>query len=78
MEPLLLTPREAARAIGFSASCLAKWRMSGIGPRFVKIAGLAGGGAVRYSRADLEAWINERTTGSTAEISTRRAAAGPR
>lgn len=53
----LLTDREAARLLGLSVSCLRSWRYSGRGPTYLKL----GGGpkaAVRYRRADVEAFIS--------------------
>jgi excisionase family DNA binding protein len=48
----LLTAHEAAALLSVSASYLAKARMRGEGPRYVKI-----GRAVRYRTADLDGWI---------------------
>ena len=49
----LLADREAAAILGISVKTLANWRWRGEGPRFRKI----GKRMVRYSRADLEAFI---------------------
>jgi predicted DNA-binding transcriptional regulator AlpA len=49
----LLDEREAAAILGASVQTLRNWRWRGEGPRFRKI-GLR---MVRYSRADLEAFI---------------------
>ena len=48
----MLTPKEAAELLKVSGSFLAKARMSGDGPPFIKI-----GRAVRYSDAALKDWI---------------------
>ena len=48
-EDELLTSAEAANSLGVSASFLAKARVSGTGPRYVKI-----GRSVRYRRYDLD------------------------
>lgn len=48
----LLTTKEAATAIGKSASWLNKSRMTGIGPVYLKV-----GGGVRYRQDDLEAFL---------------------
>ena len=48
-----LTTAEAADFIGKSISWLNKSRMSGTGPVYLKI-----GGAVRYERSDLDAWLH--------------------
>jgi predicted DNA-binding transcriptional regulator AlpA len=61
IEPLL-HPREAARILNVSLSWLAKSRLSGEGPRFVKI-----GQAVRYLESSLREFIKGQTRGSTSE-----------
>lgn len=62
IEPLL-QPRDAARILGVSTSWLAKARMYGEGPRFVKI----GRRAVRYPESSLREYIKGQTRGSTSE-----------
>ena len=61
IEPLL-PPREAAKILNVSTSWLAKSRLSGEGPRFVKI-----GRAVRYLESSLREYIKGRTRSSTSE-----------
>jgi predicted DNA-binding transcriptional regulator AlpA len=61
IEPLL-HPNEAAKLLNVSLSWLAKSRLSGTGPRFVKI-----GRAVRYLESSLREYIKGRTRGSTSE-----------
>lgn len=58
----LLHARDAARILNVSISWLAKARLSGEGPRFVKI-----GRAVRYLESSLCEYIKGRTRGSTSE-----------
>jgi predicted DNA-binding transcriptional regulator AlpA len=58
----LLNPRDAAEILNVSTSWLAKSRLSGHGPRFVKI-----GRAVRYLESSLREYIKGRTRGSTSE-----------
>lgn len=53
----------ASRALGISVSTLEKWRVAGIGPRFLKLGRL-----VRYSRRDLEQWLDARRVQSTSEV----------
>ena len=48
----LLTPKEAAQQLKVSESWLAKARMRGDGPPFIKI-----GRAIRYSKAALVQWM---------------------
>jgi predicted DNA-binding transcriptional regulator AlpA len=58
----LLHPQDAAKILNVSTSWLAKARLSGDGPRFVKI-----GRAVRYLESSLREYIKGRTRGSTSE-----------
>lgn len=51
----MLSEKEAARAIGFSAETLRQWRRRGGGPRFFTI-----GRAIRYRKSDVEAWLSVR------------------
>jgi excisionase family DNA binding protein len=57
-----LTPPEAAQYIRLSASTLAKLRLYGGGPPFIRI-----GRAVRYSRAELDTYMQARIARSTSE-----------
>ena len=52
MPPIFLTAKEAAQRLTISTKTLATWRFRGLGPNFHKFAG-----AVRYSIADLDAFI---------------------
>lgn len=58
---ILNTP-EAARYVRLSKPTLERFRISGGGPSYVKL-----GGAVRYRKADLDAWLESRLTRSTSE-----------
>jgi hypothetical protein len=58
----LLHPRDAAKLLTVSTSGLAKSRLAGTGPRYVKI-----GRAVRYPEASLREFIKSRMRGSTSE-----------
>jgi predicted DNA-binding transcriptional regulator AlpA len=60
--PRLLTPKEAAALYGVSISWLAKARMRGDGPPYVKV-----GRSVRYSDAGLIQWAESRQRFSTRE-----------
>jgi predicted DNA-binding transcriptional regulator AlpA len=46
------TPEEVSLRLRKPESWLAKARVTGIGPKFVKI-----GGAIRYRRSDVDAWL---------------------
>jgi predicted DNA-binding transcriptional regulator AlpA len=59
----LRTPKEAAQFLKLSTSWLAKARMRGDGPPFIKI-----GRSVRYSEVALQQWMKSRQRLSTSEI----------
>ena len=59
---VLLTPKEAAKLLKVSVSWLAKARMRGDGPPFIKV-----GRAIRYSEAALMQWMKGRQRMSTSE-----------
>ncbi len=57
-----LTQKDAARVLRLSQRTLERYRVAGMGPRFVKT-----GRRVLYRPSDIESWAAERTFGSTAE-----------
>jgi predicted DNA-binding transcriptional regulator AlpA len=59
--PALLTTAQAAAALGFHASYLAKARLSGAGPKYLKI----GSRSVRYRRSDIDDWLSDKARVST-------------
>jgi predicted DNA-binding transcriptional regulator AlpA len=59
---VLLTPKEAAKLLRVSTSWLAKARMRGDGPPFIKI-----GRAIRYADAALIQWMKSCQRLSTSE-----------
>jgi predicted DNA-binding transcriptional regulator AlpA len=59
---LLLTAKEAARILKVSLSWLAKARMRGDGPAYVKL-----GRSIRYAEAALIQWMKSRQRLSTSE-----------
>jgi excisionase family DNA binding protein len=61
-----LKPSEAAEVLRSSKSTLAKLRLSGAGPTFVRI-----GRAIRYRQSDLDRWMNESSTGHAATRTAR-------
>jgi predicted DNA-binding transcriptional regulator AlpA len=61
-EPLL-TNDQAAAVLGFHPSYLAKARLTGSGPRFLKI----GRKSVRYRRSDIDAWLADKGRISTSD-----------
>jgi predicted DNA-binding transcriptional regulator AlpA len=56
----LLTPKQAAQLLNLSTSWLAKQRLKGGGPPYVKL-----GGAIRYRLSDLQLWMKARLRLST-------------
>lgn len=63
--PEYLDSAGAARYLGMSIDWIAKARCEGTGPKFSKVCG-ARGGAVRYKRSDLDAFMAARSTGGRA------------
>jgi excisionase family DNA binding protein len=63
MNDRLLRPDEAAEFLGLGHSTLAKLRVFGGGPNFLKL-----GRSVRYSRDDLRRWAEERSRRSTSDV----------
>lgn len=55
-----LSTRQAAQYLGLAESTLEKARLTGEGAPFLKL-----GRAVRYDRADLDAWLADRRRTST-------------
>jgi excisionase family DNA binding protein len=58
----LFTTIEAARYVRLGKPTLERFRISGDGPRYCKL-----GGAVRYRRTDLDAWLESRLIRSTSD-----------
>lgn len=58
----LYSQNDVAERLGCSVRTLERYRVSGEGPRFVKIGRL-----VRYRASDLDAWLAGRIRGSTSE-----------
>lgn len=65
----ILNTREAAQYVRLGKPTLERFRITGDGPPYCKL-----GGAVRYRRADLDAWLESRLTASTSAASGLRAA----
>lgn len=62
MSSNLLTPKQLAALFAVNENTLAKWRLQGNGPKFIKIQR-----HVRYAANDVVRWTNERTFASTTE-----------
>jgi predicted DNA-binding transcriptional regulator AlpA len=65
---VMLSTKKAAAYLGSTESTLRKWRLTGYGPRYFK---LAANRAV-YAPSDLDAWLAERAFFSTAEETAKR------
>jgi predicted DNA-binding transcriptional regulator AlpA len=68
----LLDERALASQLQVSLSTLRKWRITGKGPQFVKMAG-----AVRYRETDITSWIESRLTGGSTPTAPTSAEAQP-
>jgi len=62
--PEYLTAPEAATFTRLAVQTLAKMRVTGGGPLYVK----AGGRRILYKRADIQAWLDARVRSSTSDI----------
>jgi predicted DNA-binding transcriptional regulator AlpA len=58
--PVMLTSKETARRLNLSESWLAKRRLAGDGPPYIKL-----GGAVRYVETSLQQWVKAQQRTST-------------
>lgn len=64
--PNVITAKVAAHLVGLSESTLAKLRLNGNGPTYCKL-----GRRVVYRPADLEQWLQSRTTRDTSDADAR-------
>ena len=62
-QQLLYTPQQAADALQVSRSTLARMRISGAGPKFVRLSPHK----VGYREADIHVWLDSRVKTSTSE-----------
>lgn len=61
--PALMTQDQAAAYLAVAPRTLEHWRLKGGGPKFVRMSGRA----IRYRKADIDAWIEGRCVASTSE-----------
>jgi hypothetical protein len=59
----LLTQREAALHLRLSERTLERWRVAGIGPRFIRLPRRT----IRYPRQHLDAYLASRVRAATSE-----------
>jgi len=65
----MFRPPEAAPYIGLSVSTLAKQRLRGDGPKFIRLSARA----IGYLQADLDEWLAAKRCSSTSEYSSTAA-----
>jgi predicted DNA-binding transcriptional regulator AlpA len=63
-QPRVLRTPDAALYVGLTASTLEKMRLTGVGPRFVRL----GTRAVGYAMGDLDAFIDQGRRSSTSDL----------
>lgn len=56
----IMTAKDVADEFGIAAQTLANWRWKRTGPKFIKTSP-GKGGAVKYRRSAIEAWLDEKT-----------------
>jgi predicted DNA-binding transcriptional regulator AlpA len=59
----LLTVEELANRLRMSTSALNKWRLLGIGPKYIKTGRL-----VRYRGSDVTKWLDDQARASTSDV----------
>jgi hypothetical protein len=59
----LLKPKTLAESIGVTEGCLAKWRISGEGPPFIRVQR-----RIAYDPRDVREWLDARRVGSTSQV----------
>ena len=59
MSSVLLSPKEVCSRLKIKMPTLQKWRVDGLGPKFIKLEG-GRNAAVRYHESDLEDYIASR------------------
>ncbi len=62
---IILRPPEASKYLRLSVSTLAKARLRGDGPKFLRLSARA----IGYLQSDLDAWLSAKRFGSTSEYS---------
>jgi predicted DNA-binding transcriptional regulator AlpA len=59
----LLNEKQVSDNLKLSVRTLQAWRMSGKGPRFVRVSGRS----IRYRKQDILDWVESRLVSSTSE-----------
>ena len=63
MPERLFDAAAAAERLGLCLGTLAKWRLRGYGPRYLKL-----GSRVRYREADIDEWLAAQARRSTSDL----------
>jgi hypothetical protein len=58
----LLTAKSLAERLAVTEGCLAKWRLDGNGPRFIRVQR-----RIAYDPVDVSAWLDARRVSSTSQ-----------
>ncbi len=58
-----LNPKTLAERLGVTEGCLAKWRVEGIGPVYIRV-----GRRIAYDPRDVATWLDARRVGSTSQV----------
>lgn len=61
--PTMLCEKSVARLLSLSPRTLRNWRVTGDGPRYIRISSRC----IRYRPEDVEAWANARALSNTAQ-----------
>lgn len=72
--PELMTTAQAADLLHLKPQTLRKWRVTGAGPRYIRL-GAPGRGRVVYAVRDIQLWLAARAHRSTSEETVARAKA---
>jgi hypothetical protein len=59
----LLTAKTLAERIGVTEGCLAKWRLTGEGPHFIRVQR-----RIAYDPRDVTEWLDARRVNSTLQV----------
>jgi hypothetical protein len=57
-QPVLFSDVDLSRHLGVSVACLRKWRIRGMGPRWIKLGAL-----VRYRLVDVDTYLDSCPAG---------------
>jgi predicted DNA-binding transcriptional regulator AlpA len=64
--PEVLTPKQVADLLGVSTDSLARWRVLGTGPKFIKL-GRSQANLIRYRRSEIDRYLTANEQKSTSD-----------